>query len=76
VNELSRQERSGLLKDALRQVLDDPQQHAALKEIFKDALTEWLDSKWADVGKWSVRGISAMAVAGIIYLFARAKGIL
>jgi hypothetical protein len=64
------------LKEALREVLDDPQQHEALKGIFKSALTEWLDTKWAEVGKWSVRGISAAAVVGIFYLFAKAKGLL
>lgn len=76
MNELTRDERSYLLKQALRQVLDDPQQHEALKGIFKDALTEWLDAKWAEVGKWSGRGIGAMFVAGVLYVFAKSKGLL
>jgi len=76
MTELTQKERSYLLKEALREVLDDPEHHEELKSIFKAALTEWLDAKWADVGKWSARGIAAMAVAAILYLFAKAKGLL
>lgn len=76
MTELTRQERSFLLKEAVREVLDDPARHEELKSIFKSALTEWLDAKWAEVGKWSARGIAAMALAGVLYLFAKSKGVL
>ncbi len=76
MNELSRSERAYLLKEAVREVLDDPARRDDLKAAFKQALTEWLNEQWATFGKWTFRGLAAMAFTGILYLFAKAKGLL
>lgn len=39
------------------------------KEAVKEALTEWLDAKWATLGKWTGRGIAAAAFAVLTYLY-------
>lgn len=41
----------------------------ASKEGAKQAATEWMDRQFATVGKWTVRGIASMAIAGLVYLF-------
>lgn len=73
--ELSRQERAFLLKEAIREVLDDPARHDELKQLFKVALNEWLDGRWAAFGKWTFGGAVAMLFAVLIWLYARAKGL-
>lgn len=40
-----------------------------LIKLFDEALQNWLDRKFADFGKWSARGIAAMALAVIIWLW-------
>lgn len=37
------------------------------KEIIKEALKEWLDEKWATVGKWTAKGIAATALSALAY---------
>lgn len=71
-------ERSYLLKDALREVLDDPERREDLKELFKEAHEEWLDRKFAQFGKWTFAGCAAAAFTGLVSLFVwcRAKGLL
>lgn len=38
-----------------------------MKSAVKAALKEWLDEKFAEVGKWSVRGILAAGLAALAY---------
>lgn len=45
------------------------------KEIIKEALSEWLDKKFAAFGKWTAAGIMAMAFAVLIYQWLRIHGI-
>lgn len=40
----------------------------AIREAQKEAIKEWLDDMWAAVGKWTVKGILALAFAGFMYL--------
>lgn len=37
------------------------------KRIFKEAISEWLDAKFAELGKWSLAGILAAALAALAY---------
>jgi HEPN domain-containing protein len=78
MHELSRQERSHLLKEALRDVLDDPVRRDDLKEVFKEAHDEWMEKKFAEFGKWTLRGVAAAAFTGFVslYVWARTKGLL
>ena len=38
------------------------------KEILKQALQEWLDAKYAEFGKWTMRGLMAAALVGLVML--------
>jgi hypothetical protein len=40
----------------------------ALKAALKEGLREWLDEKFANFGKWSLGGLAAAAMAGLVYL--------
>jgi hypothetical protein len=71
-----RQERAYLLKQALREVLEDPNRSEAIKGLFKDAMHEWLDEQFAKFGKWTLHGLGAAAIVGVLYLWGRAKGVL
>ena len=37
------------------------------KEVMKEAIQEWLDSKFALLGKWSAGAITAAALVSIVY---------
>lgn len=43
------------------------------KEIIKEAISEWLDEKYAEFGKWTIHGLLATAIAALGY-FAAAHG--
>lgn len=44
------------------------------KQVIKEALTEWLDAKWAVLGKWTARGIAAAAFAVLAYFWLAQAG--
>lgn len=46
------------------------------KEIFKEALKEWLDEKFAVFGRWAFKGMLAAAFTGLIYIALKGKGLL
>ena len=39
------------------------------KEAVKEALKEWLDTKYTAFGRWSLHGLLAMMLVVIVYLF-------
>ena len=44
------------------------------KEAVKEALKEWLDDKYSAFGRWSLHGLMAMVLAGVVYLFMISNG--
>jgi hypothetical protein len=44
------------------------------KEAIKEAISEWLDKQFIALGKWTLKGFSAMALAALVYLWAAAHG--
>jgi len=40
----------------------------AVKEALKEGLQEWLNDQMAEFGKWSLRTLLALFVAGIVWL--------
>lgn len=44
------------------------------KQAIKEALEEWLDKQFTAFGKWSLKGIVAIALAGLVYLWAMTHG--
>lgn len=46
--------------------MDDLEQH---KQVIKEAIKEWLDEKFADFGKWTIKSLGAIILtAVVIYL--------
>lgn len=44
------------------------------KEAIKEALQEWLDEKFIEFGKLSMKSILALALAGLVYLWSVTNG--
>lgn len=44
------------------------------KELFKQAIKEWLDEKYADIGKWFVRTILTGGVGFLVYYWVTVRG--
>ena len=44
------------------------------KEAMKEGLQEWLDKKFMEFGKWRLKGITAMVLVGLVYLWAASHG--
>lgn len=59
-------ERAYLLKQAVKAALAENAEGS--KVIIREAITEWLNSKFAQFGRWSVIGIAAAALALLAYL--------
>ncbi len=45
------------------------------KEAVREALKEWLNEKYAEFGRWSLHGLMALALAGLVYLALQRYGI-
>lgn len=45
-----------------------------IQEALREALREWLDEKYAAFGKWSLHGLLAAGLAGMVYLFLVSQG--
>lgn len=44
------------------------------KVLLKEALQEWLDAKYAEFGKWTIRGVMAAALVALV-IFLTAHGL-
>lgn len=40
------------------------------KAILKQALQEWLDTKYSEFGKWTSKGVMAAALVALVYFLA------
>jgi len=45
-----------------------------LKQAIKEALKEWMDTKYQEFGKWTVRTLLSVAFFGLMYLFFSTNG--
>lgn len=43
-------------------------QDEAVKRALKEGLKEWLDEMFATFGRWSLLGLGAAALAGVVYV--------
>jgi hypothetical protein len=44
------------------------------KEIFKEAITEWLDKQFATLGKWTLGGACSAGLAALTYWVLSSQG--
>jgi len=45
-----------------------------LKDAIKEGLREWLEEKFAQFGRWTLSGLMAAALAGMVYLALKGQG--
>ena len=45
-----------------------------MKRAMKEAIREWLDAQFVKLGKWSLAGFAAAALAALLYLILWANG--
>ena len=51
-----------------------PTDEANTKEAIKEGLSEWLNDKFSEFGKFSLRGIFALMLVALVYLWATSQG--
>lgn len=44
------------------------------KAVVKEAFQEWLDKKYAEFGKWSLRAIGVTCLAALFYFYVATHG--
>ena len=44
------------------------------KEIVKQAIKEWMDERYAEIGRWTIRVILTTAVTGLLWAYIQARG--
>lgn len=49
-------------------------QSALIKEAFKEAASEWLDQKYSEIGKWTVRALGAAFLTAVVTLIVYTNG--
>jgi hypothetical protein len=49
-------------------------QSLLIKAAFKEAASEWLDAKYAEIGKWTVRALGAALLTAIITFIVYTNG--
>ena len=62
-------ERHEIYKAALIEYLTTKAGRTERKDIVKEAISEWLDDKFLDVGIWTMRGIAAAMLAALAYAY-------
>ena len=45
-----------------------------VKDVMKEAITEWMDDKFKQFGKWTLTGFAVAAVAALTYFILRMNG--
>lgn len=63
-----REETRGLMRDAVRQVLAEQEPlRDTIKDVFREAIAEWMEDKFKEFGKWSLKGIAVAAFGTLVY---------
>lgn len=44
------------------------------KEIVKQAIKEWMDERYADIGRWAVRSIVVAGVTSFLFWYISVRG--
>jgi hypothetical protein len=77
ISKLSREDRDVLLTAYINQMTHSDTRkgmRAEMKGIFREAINDFLKEKYAEVGKWTVRGIAAGALSLLTYLILHMEG--
>lgn len=64
-----RENQRAIVRDAVRQVLAEQEPlEGTMREVFREAINEWINDKFREFGKWSIKGLAALAFGLLIYL--------
>lgn len=53
---------------------NDEEQKRFLRDSIKEGINSWLDAKLRDIGKWTIRGLAAAAIAALAHFIASYGG--
>ncbi len=67
-------EKHEIYKSALIEYLTTKTGRQERKDIVKEAINEWLNDKYRDVGKWTLHGIIAATLAALAYAYLMEMG--
>ena len=70
ITETIKNTQNGRLKET-KQVKPSPEE---TKQAIKEGLTEWLEDKFSEFGKLSLKAILALLVAALVYFWAASQG--
>lgn len=48
--------------------------HDDQKEVMKQALKEWMDERYADVGRWAVKTLLVAGVMSFLFWYIQVRG--
>ena len=60
--------------EELREKLSGKMTEAELKGVMKEAITEWMDDKFRQFGKWSIAGFAVAAIVALTYFILQMNG--
>lgn len=74
--ELDRREnQKALVRDAMRQVMAEREPvELTMRQVFKEAINEWMSDRFKEFGKWSVKSIGVAALGLLAYYVFVSKG--
>lgn len=44
------------------------------KELIKQAIKEWMDEKYAEIGRWTVRVLLTTTLSALLFYYIQTKG--
>ena len=68
------EEHRDLVRQTLKDFLDDPKAIEERKSLFKLAITEWLNDRLAEFGWFSFKALAVLLITGIAYVYMMTHG--
>ena len=70
-----RENQKSIVRDAVRQVLAEREPvEITMRQVFKEAINEWMSERFKEFGKWSVKSIGVAALGVLAYFVFVIKG--
>lgn len=77
ISKLAKEDREAFMAEFIRQTTNSETKkdmRAEMKSVIREAINDFLKEKYAEVGKWTIRGIAAAALSLLTYLILHAEG--
>lgn len=70
-----RENQRSIVRDAVRQVLAEREPvEVTMRQVFKEAINEWMSERFKEFGKFSVKSIGVAALGALAYFVFVSKG--